>query len=143
MKRFLPDNVNKKVDFIPDDGTSSIVGISIDYLPQIKVIYRAKKEEKNSEEIISCAEFVEIMNFRARGKRVNFPDIKRIEFIDPLPYEEPEEEIEEEEVEVPDDNTENVDDAVAKDIFKDITIEKTSDEEHPDDDGVQLSFFDE
>lgn len=143
MKRFLPDNINKKVDFIPDDGTSSIVGISIDYLPQIKVIYRAKKEEKNSEEIISCAEFVEIMNFRARGKRVNFPDIKRIEFIDPLPYEEPEEEIEEEEVEVPDDNTENVDDAVAKDIFKDITIEKTSDEEHPDDDGVQLSFFDE
>lgn len=141
MKRFQPDTFNKKIDFVADDGATTIIGISVDYLPQIKVVYREKKAEENSEIIISCAEFVELMSFRARGKRINFPDIKKVTFIDPLPYDEPEEEPEEELPEVDEEELESVDDVIAKDIFKDITVEKPDPSKGGDDDGDQLSLF--
>lgn len=142
MKRFAPDTFNKKVEFVPDDGVSSIVGISIDYLPQIKVTYRLKKATEDSEEIISCAEFVELMTFRARGKRINFPNIKSVAFIEPLPYDEPEEEPEPETPEDPDDDSaESLDEAVAKDIFKDITIDSGDAPSFGDEAGDQLSLF--
>lgn len=142
MKRFQPDTFNKKIDFVADDGATTIIGISVDYLPQIKVVYREKKAEENSEIIISCAEFVELMSFRARGKRINFPDIKQVTFIDPLPYDEPEEEPEEELPEVDEEELESVDDVIAKDIFKDITVEKPDPSKGGDDDGGdQLSLF--
>ncbi len=142
LKRFAPDTFNKKIEFVPDDGATNIIGISVDYLPQIKVVYREKKAEADSETILSCADFVEPMSFRARGKRVNFPGIKKVAFIEPLPYEEPEEEpveeVLEEEVEV-----ESVDDAIAKDIFKDITVEKPKAPASSEDEGGgdQLSLF--
>lgn len=141
MKRFQPDTFNKKIDFVADDGATTIIGISVDYLPQIKVVYREKKAEENSEIIISCAEFVELMSFRARGKRINFPDIKKVAFVEPLPYDDPEEEPEEELPEVNEEELESVDDAVAKDIFKDIKVEKSDPSEGSDDDGDQLSLF--
>lgn len=141
MKRFAPDDFKKKVDFVPDDGQTSIIGISADYLPQIKVVYREKKAEENTEIIISCAEFVEAMSSKARGKRVSFPNIKSVSFIEPLPYEEVEEEEPEEEPVDENPQQENVDDAVAKEIFQDIKVEKRSADDHPDDEGDQLSLF--
>lgn len=144
IKRFAPDNLNKMIDFIPDDGQSKPVCISIDYLPQLKVTYRKKKENENSEEILSCAEFVEISTARAKGKRVNFPDIKSVKFIEPLPYEEPEEEEEIIDEDEDDDDAmpENIDDAVAKELFNAGASEKASSNKL-DEEGVQLSFFDE
>ena len=142
MKRFAPDAFNKKIEFVPDDGATAIVGFSIDYLPQIKVTYRLKKATEDADEIISCAEFVELMTFRARGKRINFPNIKSVAFIEPLPYEEPEEEPEPDTPEEPDESAiESVDDAVAKDIFKDITIDTSDTPSFGEEAGDQLSLF--
>lgn len=141
IKRFAPDIFMKKVEFVPDDGATTIVGISIDYLPQIKVVYRQKKADEDTVELISCAEYVEPMTYRARGKRLAFPSIKSVSFADPLPYEEPEEELVEEIEPVEYEESENVDDAVAKDIFKDITVEKPEDSDVADDGGDQLSLF--
>lgn len=142
IKRFAPDDMRKKIEFVPDDGASSIVGISIDYLPQIKVVYREKKAEEDTEVILSCAEYVEVMSFRARGKRIAFPSIKKVQFVDPLPYEEPEEEPEEE-FEEPEGDPETVDEAVAKERFKDIEIDIQSDNRSGEDNSVQMSLFDE
>ncbi len=141
IKRFVPDTFNKKIDFIPEDGASSIIGISLDYLPQIKVVYREKKAEEDSVDIISCADYVEPMSFRARGKRISFPNIKKVTFLEPLPYDEPEEEPEEEVEEIDESQIESVDDAIAKDIFKDITVEKSDDSGPADESGDQLTLF--
>lgn len=141
IKRFVPDTFNKKIDFIPEDGATSIIGISLDYLPQIKVVYREKKAEEDSVEIISCADYVEPMSFRARGKRISFPTIKNVTFLEPLPYDEPEEEPEEEVDEIDESQIESVDDAIAKDIFKDITVEKRDDSDPVDENGDQLTLF--
>lgn len=142
IKRLAPDNFNKKVEFIQDDGVSVIVGISIDYLPQIKVVYRPKKAEADAEEIISCAEYVDVMSSRARGKRIAFPDIKSVSFVEPLPFEEPTDEKQTEPSELVDsEDVMNVDDAVAKEIFKDIEVDAPRTGEASDDNGDQLSLF--
>lgn len=149
MKRFTPDNFTKKVDFLPEP-TDAVVALSIDYLPQIKVTYHPKKEENDLEDIVSCADFVEVMTARNRGKRINYQNIKKIELIEPLPYDEPED------AEIPDENDDddNTDDAqemndldvaIAKDVFENIKIEKKETPPKADDDdgGVQLGLFDE
>ena len=126
LKRFNPDNFQKKTEFIAPDPDIVLKGVSIDYLPQIKVVYKEKKKEELSEVVISCAEFVDVMTARARGKRINFPGIKSITFIEPLPYEEPVDEESEEIDEEDHDSSETVEDmdyAIAKAEMEDITVE--------------------
>ena len=126
LKRFNPDNFQKKTEFIAPDPDIVLKGVSIDYLPQIKVVYKEKKKEELSEVVISCAEFVDVMTARARGKRINFPGIKSITFIEPLPYEEPVDEEPEEIDEEDHDSSETVEDmdyAIAKAEMEDITVE--------------------
>lgn len=143
LKRIMPDDLKKKVELAPDDKDCKIIGISIDYLPQIKIVYREKKADVNSEIIVSCAEFAELMTAKAKGKRINYPDIRSLNFIEPLPYEEPEEEADDEDEEpFNEEDIESVDDAIAKDIFKEITVEKGN-VNHQDNGGDQLSLFDE
>ena len=106
-------------------------------------MYREKKADVNSEIIVSCAEFAELMTAKAKGKRINYPDIRSLNFIEPLPYEEPEEEADDEDEEpFNEEDIESVDDAIAKDIFKEITVEKGN-VNHQDNGGDQLSLFDE
>ncbi|MCR4681388.1 MAG: DNA gyrase/topoisomerase IV subunit A [Bacteroidales bacterium] len=145
LKHFPADSFNKKVDFIPDEPEVKIIDLSIDYLPQILVTYRRKKDTEDNEEIISVTEFTEPMTSRARGKRISFPGIKSVKFIDPLPYEEPEEEIEEEVDDFSTDTIpESVDDAIAKEIFNsDEEQSKAVSDKPAEDEGVQLSIFDE
>ena len=147
VKRLAADNLTKKTDFIPEDDDVKIIGISIDYLPQAKVTYRKKKSEEDEVEIIAIAEFVEVMSARARGKRINFPGIKSIKFIDPLPYEELEEEVEDDELgendEVETETIENVDDAIAKEIFNSNPEPQKPESNKLDEEGVQLSIFDD
>lgn len=141
IKRFKPDVFVKKVDFYPTDGTAKLIAYSIDYLPQINVTYREKKSSIDSETIIPCAEYVDISTSRAKGKRLSFPEIKSVRFIQPLPYDEPEEleETQQENGAAP----ASLDDEIAKDIFDSITV--SAEEEKPDTEisGTQLGLFDE
>ncbi len=141
IKRFAPDTFNKKIEFVPEDGATNIIGISVDYLPQIRVIYREKRAEEDSKLVLSCAEFVEPMSFRARGKRINFPNIKKVAFIEPLPYEEPEVP-ELSDPEGPDEDPLSGDDIMAQETFKSIQADKPSNEAPDNEGGEQLSMFD-
>ena len=147
IKRFNPDNTPKKIEFIPQEKNVKLVGVSIDYLPQIDVTYYKKNPKELEHEIVNCAEFVEVMGVKAKGKRLNFGTIKNVKFIDPLPYDEPEEEEEEpveDEVSEVEEMTENIDMQVAKEIYDNVDESTPSDkDERPrgDDQGEQLSLF--
>ena len=145
IKRFNPDNTPKKIEFIPQEKYVKLIGVSIDYLPQIEVTYYKKNPKELEHEIVNCAEFVEVMGVKAKGKRLNFGTIKNVKFIDPLPYDEPEEEevAEVEEVEA-EDVMEDIDMQVAKEIYDNVDETQPSDREsHPkgEDSGEQLSLF--
>ena len=96
IKRFKVENTERKMDFIPDDKNVSLMVVSIDHFPRIMVKYSNKSSKDILSELISCSDFVEVMNVKARGKRLNFNTIKEISLQDPLPYEEPEDEKQEE-----------------------------------------------
>jgi len=88
MKRFIPEPTDKKIEFLGDDKTIRSIFISYDQLPQIEVVYYEKKPEEAEKTIISCADFVEVMSLKARGKRVNFKNIVEITPLEPLPEKE-------------------------------------------------------
>ncbi len=144
IKRFNPENTTKKIEFVPQEKDVKMVGVSIDYLPQLEVVYYHKDPKKLEKEIVNCAEFVEVMGVKAKGKKLNFGTIKSVKFIDPLPYEEPIEEVEEPDIE---ESTEmdDIDMQVAKEIFDNIDSEKGEKPEKNDDrvdeTGEQLSLF--
>ncbi len=146
IKRFNPDNTPKKIEFIPQEKNVKLVGVSIDYLPQIDVTYYKKNPKEIEHEIVSCAEFVEVMGVKAKGKRLNFGTIKSVKFIDPLPYDEPEEEeeiAEVEDVEV-EELMDDIDMQVAKEIYDNVEkAQSAPKDDHPrgEDPGEQLSLF--
>ncbi|HNW68000.1 MAG TPA: DNA gyrase/topoisomerase IV subunit A [Bacteroidales bacterium] len=144
LKRFIPTLSDKKIDFIPMDKNVSLLLVSIDYLPQIEVKYYKKDPKVIQIEVINVAEFIEIQNVKAKGKRVVFGNIKTITLLDPLPYEEPEEEIEEAIEDVDNDNDpseEDIDHTIAKEIFENIGNEEDDDSDSNGINGEQLELF--
>ncbi|MCQ2286760.1 MAG: DNA gyrase/topoisomerase IV subunit A [Bacteroidales bacterium] len=128
IKRFNPFLSEKKIEFIPDDKDLIPIAVSTDYLPQVAVKYTMKDPSEILNTVISVSEFVEIMTVKARGKRVPYTTIKKIGFIDPLPYEEPVEETDsEEEMDtLTDDSETSIENAVAKEIYKNIDTPSAS-----------------
>lgn len=149
VKRFNPDNTPKKIDFIPQEKEIKLAALSIDYLPQLQVDYYQKDPKQIETETVNCAEFVEVMNVKAKGKKLNFGTVKSVKFIDPLPYDEQEvEEVEDdnecEKEDIPE-NAETIDMEIAKDIFENIDkngeTESKNDSGSGEDKGEQLSLF--
>ena len=97
LKRFLTEsnnNINKRIDFIGEEEGNHLLGFSQDYLPQVRISFDAKANKKEiADEIINVAKFIGIKSVKAKGKRLSAKVLKKMEFIDPLPYEEPEEEV--------------------------------------------------
>ncbi len=97
LKRFQAEtenNINKKIELIGDNPGNYMLSYSLDWLPQVKVLFDATKNNKEIPDlIINVEEFIGIKSPKAKGKRITAKAIKKIEFIEPLPYEESEDEI--------------------------------------------------
>ncbi len=98
LKRFQAEtenNINKQIEFIGDNPENYMLSYSLDWLPQVKVLFDAAANKKDIPDlIINVEEFIGIKSYKAKGKRITAKATKKIEFIEPIPYEEPEEEIE-------------------------------------------------
>ena len=115
-KRFdIPETLytNKKYFFGSDAKGSKFVSFSIDYRPVLQLEIKLKSGEVESE-VIPMEDFIGVKSYRAKGKRLSNKDIKKIKFLEPLPYEEPEEEPEAELVEEPE--------AVVAEVVDDVEI---------------------
>ncbi len=140
MKRVSPDIFSKKVDLLPDTD-AQVLCLSVDYLPQAKIVYRKKNETEDSMAIINCADFADLAGARARGKRVNYPDFKGVSFIDPLPFDETfDEETGDEAPSGEDTEPDDVDYAVAKENY-DSYAGPAADNGKRDEGGVQAELF--
>ena len=83
LKRFIPELTDKKVEFLGDEKLIRPVFISYDTFPQIEVVFYDKKPEEVEKTVISCADFVEIMSIKARGKRIPYKNIVGINPLEP------------------------------------------------------------
>lgn len=151
IKRFKPENTEKKIEFLAVDKTIELLHISIDYYPRIEIKSLNKAKETETE-ILNVEEYVDVMSIKARGKRIQTPNIKSVEFIEPLPYTEPEEEASGGDPEIAEESAEaeeevkDIDTSIAKEIFETIEVRKTfkkkeKPEKDDEDNAEQLSLF--
>ncbi len=91
-KRFSIDAetaTDRKYAFIPDSKGSRLVLFSLDYLPRLEMVLKAKNGSEVISEIVLLADFIGTKSFRAKGKRLTNKEVKKIKLLSPLPYEPP------------------------------------------------------
>ena len=92
VKRFsFTVSDNTPLSFISESKGSYLVAISEDKHPQILVTFGGKYEHREAE-AIDAEEFIAKKGLAAKGKKCHQYDLKKVEFIEPLVKEEPEEE---------------------------------------------------
>ena len=89
VKRFqLSENtpINKIINFIGDEKRSKLITWSDDYLPMLQFEIKKKGNSDTELEVIPISDFIGIKSYKAKGKRLSNFNLKKIKFIDPLPY---------------------------------------------------------
>ena len=108
IKRTIPEMSLKRVDLITKEQKQQLKLLSVNYLPQIEVIHTEKNKKDKLSSILIAADYVDIMKNKAIGKSLSFDNIVDLKELDPLPYSEPETEIETEQedidLSIPDEN---------------------------------------
>jgi len=138
VKRFdIPETtqVNKKYFFSSDSKGSKFVMFSVDYLPVIQLEIKPKSGDEFETEVIPLADFIGVKSYRAKGKRLSNKDVKKLKFLDPLPYEEEEEEESLEDAEGVENQDDNVDEVEAKEEIEaevEVKEEEVKEEEPKD-----------
>jgi len=90
VKRFQVSEhyaLNKKYKFIPETKGSKLLLFTLDYLPRIEIEIKSKKDNEIEYEVMPLADFIGVKSYRAKGKRLSNRDVKKVNLIDPLPYE--------------------------------------------------------
>jgi len=126
VKRFLIESTSSnKVQFITDHEDSYLEVISTDWLPQIQVNFSKVKGVERDAEHIELEEFIAIKGLKAIGNRLTTAKVKNIDLLEPLPFEEPEEVVVDEPVEIEksDDNSEVLNDSVEDEDKVELTTE--------------------
>lgn len=103
LKRFIPEQTDKKQFFIEEGSNDTLVTYSLATYPRLEVVYDMVNSNKKIEsEIIEVTDFIGVKGYKAKGKRISTSAIKEVRWLDPLP--EPEPEVEEESASVSDDD---------------------------------------
>ncbi len=136
LKRFLVELTDKKTDFIGEEKGSMLVAVSADWLPVLLIRFDEKLNKKPvDDEQVNVSAFVDLMGFKAKGKRLSNWAIKRVELLEPLPFEEPEVEILPEESEAEDKLQEDLREELQEDLRDELQKELLDEpQEEPEED---------
>lgn len=91
LKRFVIEPSDKPVNFLNDNKETRLVEISLDWLPMLELSFEEKNGRKRPNEVVNVAEFIGVKSFRAKGRKLSEHMLEKIQWLDPLPYELPEE----------------------------------------------------
>ncbi len=98
VKRFQLNGdlvLNRKYNFISESAGSKLIGYVFDHLPRVEVEIKSKINNEVEYEVVPLADFIAVKGYKAKGKRLSNKDVRKVKFIDPLPYTPPVEEAEE------------------------------------------------
>lgn len=93
IKRFLIETEGKEESFIPEDSNSRLEIVSTDWRPLADIEFtkeRGKDRKPNLE--VDVEEFISIKGINAIGNQLTKEKVNQISLLEPLPFEEPEEE---------------------------------------------------
>jgi topoisomerase IV subunit A len=92
IKRFLVEVENKEESFISEHPNSRLEIVATDYRPVAELIFAKVKGVQKENQMVDIESFIAIKGFKALGNQLTTDKLKQVNLLDPLPYEEPEEE---------------------------------------------------
>ncbi|PXY43770.1 DNA gyrase/topoisomerase IV subunit A [Flavobacterium hydrophilum] len=93
LKRFLVENEGKEESFITDHPNSQLEIVSTDYRPVAQLVFAKVKGVQKEDLHIDVEDFISVKGFKALGNQLTTDKLRQVNLLDPLPYEEPVEEI--------------------------------------------------
>ncbi|PBI83358.1 DNA gyrase subunit A [Flavobacterium sp. ACN2] len=93
LKRFLVENEGKEESFITDHPNSQLEIVSTDYRPVAQLVFAKIKGVQKDDLHIDVEDFIAVKGFKALGNQLTTDKLKQVNLLDPLPYEEPVEEV--------------------------------------------------
>ncbi|KQX15696.1 DNA gyrase/topoisomerase IV subunit A [Flavobacterium sp. Root420] len=93
LKRFLVENEGKEESFITEHPNSQLEIVSTDYRPVAQLIFAKIKGVQKEDLHIDVEDFIAVKGFKALGNQLTTDKLKQVNLLDPLPYEEPVEEV--------------------------------------------------
>nr|WP_315220975.1 DNA gyrase/topoisomerase IV subunit A [uncultured Flavobacterium sp.] len=104
VKRFLVETENKEESFITEHPNSQLEIVSTDYRPVAQLVFAKVKGVQKEDLHIDIEDFIAVKGFKALGNQLTGDKLKQVNLLEPLPYEEPIEEVPEK-VELSDDES--------------------------------------
>jgi topoisomerase-4 subunit A len=95
IKRFLVENENKEEIFITEHEKSQLEIVSTDWRPVAEIVFAKVKGVQKENQTINLEEFIAVKGIKALGNQLTADKLKQVNLLESLPYEEPEEVIEE------------------------------------------------
>lgn len=95
VKRFLVENENKEELFISEHEKSQLEIVSTDWRPVAEIIYNKVKGVQKENQTIDLEQFIAVKGIKAIGNQLTTDKLRQVNLLESLPYEEPEEEVEE------------------------------------------------
>lgn len=96
VKRFLVENENKEEIFITEHPKSQLEIVATDYRPVAEIVFAKVKGVQKENQTVDLESFISVKGIKALGNQLTTDKLKQVNLLEPLPYEEPEEEIPEE-----------------------------------------------
>ncbi|KQS47716.1 MAG: DNA gyrase/topoisomerase IV subunit A [Flavobacteriaceae bacterium] len=96
VKRFLVENENKEEIFITEHPKSQLEIVATDYRPVAEIVFAKVKGVQKENQTVDLESFIAVKGIKALGNQLTTDKLKQVNLLEPLPYEEPEEEIPEE-----------------------------------------------
>ena len=91
IKRFLVEVENKEESFISEHPNSRLEIVATDYRPVAELIFAKVKGVQKENQAVHIESFSAVKGFKALGNQLTTDKLKQVNLLEPLPYEEPEE----------------------------------------------------
>ena len=88
IKRFIADNKIMKFNFITDHKDSYLEIVSTDWRPRIEVVFVKERGKERQKKIINIEDFISVKGSKAMGNKLTSKNVKEINLIESLPYNE-------------------------------------------------------
>ena len=95
VKRFLVENENKEELFITEHEKSQLEIVSTDWRPMAEIVFTKVKGVQKDNQTIDLEQFIAVKGIKAIGNQLTADKLKQVNLLESLPFEEPEEEVEE------------------------------------------------
>lgn len=112
IKRFLVEKATKPVEFVPEGEEFQLELVTSDWKPRLQINFRKKPGEDEAQtEEINVEEFIGVKGVKAKGNILTKDTVNTIDLLEPIPYEPPAKEVDDEEEPPTDDGEKEAEEA--------------------------------